>query len=71
MRFLGIGDTCDLNSLYLRLTEEGHEVKVSITEPLCHGVLAGMVARTDDWRAELPWLREAGQDGVILFENVA
>jgi phosphoribosylamine---glycine ligase len=71
MRFLGIGDTCDLNALYLRLTAAGHDVKVSITEPLCHGVLAGLVPRTDDWEAELPWIREAGSDGIILFENVA
>ena len=71
MRFLGIGDTCDLNSLYLRLVADGHEVKVSITEPLCHGVLAGLVPRTEDWEAELGWIREAGEDGIILFENVA
>ena len=71
MRFLGIGDTCDLNSLYLRLAADGHEVRVSISEPLCHGVLAGMVPRTEDWEAELPWIRAAGDDGVILFENVA
>lgn len=71
MRFLGIGDTCDLNSLYLRLAADGHAVKVSITEPLCHGVLAGMVPRTNDWEAELSWIREAGDDGIILFENVA
>jgi phosphoribosylamine--glycine ligase len=71
MRFLGIGDTCDLASLYLRLVADGHEVKVSITEPLCHGTLAGMVERTPDWRTELPWIREAGKDGVILFENVS
>jgi phosphoribosylamine---glycine ligase len=71
MRFLGIGDTCDLNSLYLRLAADGHEVKISVTEPLCHGVLAGMVPRTEDWERELPWIRDAGADGVILFENVA
>jgi len=71
MRFLGIGDTCDLGSLYLRLVAEGHEVKVSVSEPLSHGTLAGMVEHTPDWRAELPWIREAGTSGVILFENVA
>jgi phosphoribosylamine--glycine ligase len=25
----------------------------------------------EDWRAALPWIREAGPDGIILFENVA
>ena len=71
MRFLGVGDYCDLNSLYLRLVAEGHEVRVAISEPQCHGTLAGMVQRIDDWEAELPWIREAGDDGIILFENVS
>src|SRR6478735_6817003 len=52
MRVLGITETCDLGSLYLRLIEEGHEVRVA------------------DWRAELGWVREAGREGLILFEAV-
>ncbi len=71
MRFLGIGDYCDLSALYLRLTQEGHEVRVFVSEPQCHGTLAGLVPRTDDWDADLPWVREAGQDGIVLFENVS
>src|SRR3981081_2774551 len=71
MRFLGIGDYCDLGALYLRLIEEGHEVKVSIGNPLCSGTLAGLVERTPDWRNELDWIRAAGRDGIILFENFA
>ena len=71
MRFLGVGDYCDLGSLYLRLAGEGHEVKISVTEPLCHGTLAGLVRRVDDWNGELPWIREAGENGIILFENVS
>ena len=71
MRFLGIGDTCDLAALYLRLVQDGHDVRVSITEPLCQDVLAGMVERIADWENELGWVREAGPDGFILFENVA
>ena len=71
MRFLGVGDYCDLNALYLRLVAEGHEVKVAISEPQCHGTLAGMVQRVDDWEAELPWVREVGAEGILLFENVS
>jgi phosphoribosylamine--glycine ligase len=71
MRFLGIGDNCDLGALYLRLIEEGHSVKISIANPLCHGTLAGLVEQIPDWQAELPWIRDAGSEGIILFENVA
>jgi phosphoribosylamine---glycine ligase len=71
MRFLGIGDYCDLAALYLRLVEEGHEVKIAIGSPLCQDTLKGMVERVADWRSELAWIRSAGSDGIILFENVA
>lgn len=71
MRFLGIGDTCDLGALYLRLQEDGHEVKVFISDPMAHGTLAGLIRRTSDWRTELAWIAEAGLQGVLLFENVA
>ena len=69
MRFLGIGDSCDLSAIYLRLLAEGHEVKVYIAEPLCRTTLAGLVTQTTDWRAELNWVRAAGTNGIILFEN--
>jgi len=71
MRFLGIGDYCDLGALYLRLLQEGHEVKISIANPFCKGTLAGFVEQTADWQSELEWIRAAEQDGIILFENVA
>ena len=71
MRFLGIGDSCDLGALYHRLVEAGHEVRVSIADPLARGTLAGIVEQTPDWRGELAWVRAAGEDGVILFENGA
>ena len=70
MRFLGIGDAADLASLYLRLAEDGHEVKIFIGNPLCRDTLAGLVPRVDDWQTELPWIRAAGDAGCILFENV-
>src|SRR5215216_2766882 len=71
MRFLGVGDCCDLGALYLRLIADGHAVKVAIANPLCRGTLAGLVEQTPDWQGELDWVRAAGKDGVILFENVA
>jgi len=72
MRFLGVTETCDLAALYLRLAEAGHEVKVSISEPLAQGTLAGLIARVGaDWRAELDWVGQAGEEGSILFEAVS
>src|SRR5215207_6770324 len=68
MRFLGVGDACELGALYMRLLEEGHDVKVFIQDKACHGTLAGIVERVDDWRSELSWV---GKDGIVVFENVA
>jgi phosphoribosylamine--glycine ligase len=70
MRVLGITETCDLGSLYLRLIGEGHEVRITVSEPLAAGTMAGMVPRVEDWWSELGWIREAGEAGVILFEAV-
>src|SRR3978361_1231270 len=71
MRFLGIGDTCDLAALYMRLLTEGHEVKVFVKEPLAQGTMAGVVPHTSRWESELDWVRASGDQGIILFENVA
>jgi phosphoribosylamine--glycine ligase len=71
MRFLGIGDSCDLGALYMRLLAEGHEVRVHVALPICSGTLAGLVTHVSDWRDELDWIRQAGDEGIILFENVA
>jgi phosphoribosylamine--glycine ligase len=70
MRILGVSETCDLGSLYLRLIEAGHEVRVSVKEPLAAGTMRGLVPRAEDWRAELEWVRRAGAEGLILFEAV-
>ena len=69
MRVLGITETCDLGSLYLRLIAEGHEVKVTVSEPLAKGTMSGLVPRADDWQQELDWVRE-DPTGLILFEAV-
>ncbi|MBV9882825.1 MAG: hypothetical protein JO276_07445 [Sphingomonadaceae bacterium] len=71
MRFLAVTETCDLAALYLRLQEGGHEVKLEVSWEKAQGTLAGLVPRTEDWRAELDWIRDAGPDGIILFEAVS
>ncbi len=69
MRFLGIGDYASLGSVYMRLLADGHEVKVHIAFDASKDVLRGLVHRVTDWKAELPWVRAAGRDGIILFES--
>lgn len=70
MRILGISETCDLGAMYLRLIGDGHQVRVTVSDPLAGGTMAGMVPRARHWREELAWVREAGQDGVIVFEAI-
>jgi phosphoribosylamine--glycine ligase len=70
MRILGITETCDLGSMYMRLIDEGHEVRVTVSEPLAAGTMLGLVPRAKDWRDELAWVKEVGEDGLILFEAV-
>ena len=70
MRFLGIGECADLADLYLRLVAHGHEVKIFIGYPLCRDTLVGLIQRVADWRTELDWIRAAGPDGCVLFENI-
>jgi phosphoribosylamine--glycine ligase len=69
MRFLGIGEYCDLGDMYRRLEAEGHDVRVYVESPAAHDVFGGMLSFTPDWRAELQWVREAGEDGIVLFES--
>jgi phosphoribosylamine--glycine ligase len=69
MRFLGIGEYCDLGALYLRLARDGHEVRVHVAAAESKGTLAGLIERVDEWRDQLPWIREVGDDGIILFER--
>lgn len=70
MRFLGIGEYCDLGALYHRLAAAGHEVRVYVELPEARDVHGGMLQLSSDWRAELPWIREAGPGGIVLFESV-
>ena len=56
--------------MYLRLARAGHEVRVHVTDRSAHDVLAGLLVRVEDWAAELPWVRAAGDEGLILFEGI-
>jgi phosphoribosylamine--glycine ligase len=69
MRFLGIGHSCDLGDMYLRLGAAGHEVRVYSRDVAEHGVMERMLTLVDDWRAQLEWIRQAGADGVVIFET--
>lgn len=69
MRILGVGDDLCLGSIYLRLVEEGHEVRVGASNPEAQNLLRGLVERCDDWSAELPWIRAAGKEGLVIFET--
>ncbi len=69
MRFLGVGESNDLGAMYHGLARRGHEVKVFVADQASRDVYAGMLDFTADWRAELGWLREAGGQGVALFES--
>lgn len=69
MRFLGVGEYNDLAAMYLGLAVRGHEVRVFVEDPACHDVFGGMLERVNDWQAQLGWVRDAGNEGVILFES--
>lgn len=69
MRFLGVGETNDLGAMYHGLARRGHEVRVFVGEESSRDVYGGMLDFSADWRAELGWLREAGDQGVVLFES--
>ncbi len=71
MRFLGIGESNDLGDMYLRLIQAGHEVRVFMSDEDSQDVMQGMLTFAADWRSELEWIREAGPDGVILFESAS
>jgi len=71
MKFLGVGSCNDLAAMYHGLVARGHEVRVFVADDACHDVFGGMLERVADWRAQLDWLRDAGEEGVVLFESAA
>ena len=69
MRFLGVGESVQLGDMYLRLARAGHSVRVHASDPDSQDVLAGLLDFTPEWRRELSWVREAGREGIVLFET--
>jgi phosphoribosylamine--glycine ligase len=65
------GFTNELNfgDMYLSLSAAGDEVRVYASMEVSADTLKGLLVRTRDWEAELPWIREAGPNGVIIFES--
>jgi phosphoribosylamine--glycine ligase len=71
MRFLGIGETNDLGDMYLRLQSAGHRVRVYMSDEESSDVMQDMLTFTPDWNKELEWIREAGDEGIVVFETAS
>ena len=69
MRILGIGDDNDLGDMYLRLRARGHDVRVHIADEGSADSMTGMITHAPDVRAALAWVKEARDDGLVLFES--
>ena len=69
MRFLGVGEYNSLGDMYWRLSQAGHEVRVHIGDEESQDIFAGMIQCVENWRHQLDWIREAGDDGIIIFES--
>lgn len=69
MRILGVGEDGDLGDMYARLQRAGHEVRMYIGSEDARSIHEGIVPKCDDWEKELPWVRAAGADGIIVFES--
>lgn len=70
LRFLGVGKGNDLADLYYRLAADGHDVRVYAGDPEADDIFRGMLTRCNEWERELPWVREAGAEGILIFEGV-
>ena len=57
--------------MYMRLVADGHDVRVAVSEPKAESTMRGLVPRAEDWRGELDWVRDARDEGIILFEAVS
>jgi phosphoribosylamine--glycine ligase len=69
VRILGVGETNDLGDMYLRLIDAGQEVRVHMSDSASHDVMQDMIDFVPDWLTSLDWVRDAGEDGVVVFET--
>jgi phosphoribosylamine--glycine ligase len=69
MRILGIGESNDLAAMYHGFVRRGHAVRVVVEDPAYRDVHAGLLDIVDGWESELGWVREAGAEGLVLFET--
>ena len=71
MRILGIGDTNDLGDMYIRLQRAGHDIRVCVRDEDARDTCEGLIPIVNDWKTSLGWVRQAGTEGLILFETAA
>ncbi len=69
VRILGVGDANDLGAMYMALEREGHDCQVLIRDADSQDTLSGLVPRCRDLEAGLRWVRDARDEGVVLFET--
>ncbi len=66
MRILFISKELVAHEIAYRLKLEGHEVKLYIDDATENTYFNNLVAKTDDWKKEIPWV---GKKGLIIFDN--
>jgi phosphoribosylamine--glycine ligase len=55
--------------MYLRLMKAGHDVRVHMSDEDSRDVMQEMIEFVPDWRSSLGWIREAGKEGIVVFET--
>lgn len=71
MRVLGVGESCDLGDLYLRLQSNGHHVRVRVNDADSKDVFEGLLKHSHaSWEEDLAWVGKRDGGGVLVFEGV-
>jgi phosphoribosylamine---glycine ligase len=71
VKFLGIGDYNSLGDMYWRLSQAGHEVRVHVEQPEAREIFSGLLTQTMHWQHELDWIKDAGDQGIIVIETAS